>query len=104
MSLSTVVSIVNVFKVGGRSKPLKRGGARRRKLGEDDKLFIKELVDQDCQLTLKEIKQKLTSEKSVEVTEARISQVLQDFEYTVKLVERVPVGRNSVTTIERRKE
>jgi transposase len=103
-SESTIKSIVKVFKAEGRVQPKARGGAKNVKATADDRAYVAAMVDANCQIKLRDIKTRLLDDRSVELSEGRISQMLGDLEYTVKRASIVPEARNNPSTLERRTE
>ena len=77
-----------------------KGGARYSKVDDEMRNFIKEKVDQNCQITLTKIKEDLERrypEKS-KISTVTIMRVLDCYLYTVKKTELLSVNRNSLTT------
>ena len=52
----TVAGIIKQYKRDGRISSLPRGGIRNSKLNEQQKDLIKSWIDEDCSLSLKNVK------------------------------------------------
>ena len=98
----TVNEIIKLFTREGRILPKKRGGNRRTILSLEDKSYIRELVDANPALTLKDIIEKISRERQVTVDVNTVDRCLKDFHYTLKQLVLVPLRRNTLETIKKR--
>ena len=71
----TVNGIIKLFTREGRILPKKRGGNRRTILSLEDKSYIRELVDANPALTLKDIVEKISEERQVTVDDNTVDVV-----------------------------
>ncbi|KAF7682982.1 hypothetical protein CDIK_4464, partial [Cucumispora dikerogammari] len=94
--------IIKLFTREGRILPKKRGGNRRTILSLEDKSYIRELVDANPALTLKDIIEKISGERQVTVDVNTVDRCLKDFHYTLKQLVLVPLRRNTLETIKKR--
>ncbi|KAF7696428.1 hypothetical protein CDIK_1893, partial [Cucumispora dikerogammari] len=99
---STIHEIIKLFHTEGRILTKKRGGDYRTKLSEENKLYIRGLVDNDPTLTLRAIVEQLFSEKNIRVDDNTVARCLSGFHYTLKQLISIPDRRNSTDTIEKR--
>lgn len=90
MSYSSVNKIYAEYCKSGRTEKLKVGGRKPKKLSDDQILFIKDLLIEDCSLTLKAIKQSILSEFSISICEATISKYVKSFNYSIKRISKIP--------------
>ena len=79
-----VNTIVKRFEKTGLVLPSKRGGNRQSKLSLGVKISLHHHVDEECTLTLPNLKTWLASEHSVDVSTSTIHRVLRKFDYTLK--------------------
>lgn len=94
-----VYRAIKIFDTEGRDEKKITGGLKNRKLSQEHNDFIMDLVDEDCSITLKEIKRKLNERFQLQVCISTISNVLGDFMYSFKRVHLVPIRRNCINTI-----
>ncbi|KII69998.1 hypothetical protein RF11_02307 [Thelohanellus kitauei] len=76
--------------------------AQSKKLTQEQNDYILDLVDEDCSITLKELKIKLHERFGIQVCITTISKSLGDFLYSFKRVHMIPKRRNGVQTINSR--
>ncbi|XP_065642271.1 uncharacterized protein LOC136073909 [Hydra vulgaris] len=62
---TTIYSIIKKYKNGLPIERQLKGGSRNKKLPEESKVLIKNWIDDDCGITLKEIKERLFEQKSI---------------------------------------
>ena len=103
LKYQTVNIIVKRFEKTGLVLPRKRGGDRQSKLSLDVKISLLHHVDEECTLTLPNLKTWLASEHRVDVSTSTIHRGLRKFHYTLKRVTPVPEHRNCPRTIALRK-
>lgn len=82
----------------------KKGGDRRSKLNDDHKSFIRDLVDNDCTITLEAIARKLRESHAISVTKQTVSNCLGSFHYSLKRIAIVPEARNSDEVLTKRQK
>jgi len=99
---TNISSIVSKFFKTGEAEPRSRGGNRRGKLTIEQKESICGWIDENCLLTLKDIKKRVQEELNLLVSESTIDRCLKSFHYTVKNILPIPVARNTERTIEAR--
>ena len=68
---------------------LPRGGPRTKKLTDDQILEIQSWIDEDCTITLSEIKGRILWDMLIEVSESTVSNYIKSFHYTFKRVARI---------------
>ena len=86
LKYQTVNTIIKRFEKTGLVLPSKRGGDRQSKLSLEVQISLLHLVDEDCTLTLPNLKSWLASEHSVDVSTYTSHRVLRKFHYTLKRV------------------
>lgn len=99
--ISTVRNILNIFKNTGRMCIIRKGGCKNKKLMDDQKNFIMELVNDDCTITLREIQNKIFNKYSINVAQSTIHYCLKSMHYSLKTISLIPTRRNdeqSITT------
>ena len=98
----TVAAIIRKFNRTGVVAANARGGDRRSKLDSEIKKAVCDCVDNDCLVTLKELKERIHSTYSLSVSTSCIDRCLRAFHYTIKRVDSIPAARNRESTIESR--
>lgn len=78
----------------GLTECLKKGGNKREILNAEQKAFVQSLVDFDCQITLKVIKNKIFEKYGLNVSQQTVSKILNDFNYSLKNSSVLPERRN----------
>lgn len=101
---STVGRIINKFNITGSAEMVKKGGDRRSILTNEHKDFIKKHIDDDCTITIKSIINLLQLNFGICVSRNTVSKAISDFHYTMKKISIVPIARNSIENIEKRKK
>ncbi|XP_015782284.1 uncharacterized protein LOC107360179 [Tetranychus urticae] len=97
----TYESIERVWIKENRVTKKKKGGTVP-KLNDSDKILIKEWLDENISLTLKDLVNKIRVELNKNVSQATVDRAIKGFHYSVKRVSLVPERRNDATTIEKR--
>lgn len=97
-----VYRVIKAYEENGRQTSRKRGGAKPKCLTDEHIDYINDLIDEDCSITLKQIKAKLSANKQVDVSESSISKQIKAFNYSFKRVGLVPERRNADDVIENR--
>jgi transposase len=99
---STVNGVIKIYQKENRITGKKRGGVQTKKLTEGHQDQIRRWVDEDCSLTLRQLKTRCLDQLQVSVSETTINRCLYAFHYSVKRVHLLPVRRNIEETIEQR--
>ena len=86
----------------GSTSRKKRGGNKRSLVAREQKDKICEWVDEECTLTLNELKERVSTELGAIVSKSTIDRCLKKFHYSLKKVSIVPARRNIDTTIDDR--
>ena len=102
LNYHTVHSIVSKFLKYGNADRKKTGGNRKQIFTPELKEALLRRVDADCTTTLKQLKEWLKIEHSVEVSITTINRTLKNFHYSLKNVTTVPEKRNCTTTLGKR--
>ena len=84
--------------------PLKKGGDKRSIFRDVHKQFIKDLINDDCTISLKVISEKLLENFNIKASKQCISDTISNFNYSMKCITVVPQARNSPQNIEKRYE
>lgn len=103
VNYDTVRSMYRTYKKNGLMEK-KTTGRRQPILTEEQKERICDWVDEDCSLTLLQLKNKCFEEMNITVSISTIERALKSFHYTIKRVHRIPLSRNSPAVIESRFE
>ena len=77
-----------------------RGGDLHSKLDSKMKKAVCNWVDNDCLVTLKELKERIQSTYNLSVSISFIDRCLRPFHYTIKRVDSILAARNRESTIE----
>ena len=99
---TTILSIITKYRKNEEIERKQRGGVRRKSLTEEDKNFIMNLIDNDCGITLRRLKERCESERGVLVSQSTLKRCIDSFHYTMKRVHIIPERRNSACVIETR--
>lgn len=95
LKYTTVSSVIDVYTETGRIEKNTKNAGRKSKLTTKDKEKILEYIKEDCSIGLEEIRRRLEVERAVYVSTTTIGRVLDDFHYSFKRVQYVPVRRNA---------
>ena len=104
LARQSVSSIIKIFNETGRVYAKKRGGGNNKKLNAEHENFIKEEIDNNPTITLKELKNKLLEKHRINVSISTIGRRIGDFHYSLKSLTVIPERRNNPRTIEVRFE
>lgn len=104
IKVKTITSIIRRFKNTGQIFKKNQRAPRVKKLSEDDKNAVKNLIDNNSDVTLKEIKADLEVSRGKIVSLTTISKVINDFCYTLKRINYVCKRRNDEANIQLRYE
>ncbi|KAG0426065.1 hypothetical protein DMUE_5992, partial [Dictyocoela muelleri] len=96
---TTIYSIIKKYKNHEPIEKKQRGGQRRKSLSEQDKGAIRGWIDENCALTLKEIKSKIELERGVVVSQSTINRCISGFNYSMKRINIMPIKRNNMEVI-----
>ncbi|KAI5152181.1 hypothetical protein ENBRE01_2632 [Enteropsectra breve] len=80
---------------------LKRG-PRRKALNELQKNTIISWIDDDCGLTLAQLKRRCENEFNIHVSKSIINRCIGSFKYSLKRVSNIPIRRNDIDSINSR--
>ena len=86
----------------GNTQAARKGGDQKLKLSETQKSVITQWVDDDCLLTLNQLRAKVADMYNIQVSNSCIDRVLRNFHYTIKKVDTIPNARNRSSKIEQR--
>jgi len=98
---SAVRKIYKTFQMEGRVTK-KKTGKRRSKLSDEQKEKLCDWVDNDCQLTLKQLVAKCFEEWQIVLSPSTVDRALKHFHYSFKRVTLNPERRNNRDVIEKR--
>jgi len=101
VNYDTVRSIYRTYKKDGRFEK-KKTGHRRSLLSDQQKEQICDWVDEDCTLTLEQLKRKCLDEFNISLSISTVERALKAFHYTIKRVHRIPNRRNDPSVIQQR--
>jgi len=101
---TTINSIIKVYRETSRIHKLIRGGSKNCILNEEEKIWVKDLVDQNCSITLHSLKKKVHEMFQKSVSCSTLFNYLKDFHYTLKRISVIPEKRNNLETIELRRQ
>jgi len=102
INIRTVTSVLKIYKDSGRIVNNCKKSGRKRIFTNEVKTFIKEKIDQDCSRTLVQIQRDISEQKSLDVSLSTINRAIDDFEYSFKKVELIPVARNVEANVQKR--
>ncbi|KAI5151651.1 hypothetical protein ENBRE01_2287 [Enteropsectra breve] len=101
---TSVYSIIKNYK---DNKGIERGvkrGVRRKILTNEQEQLIKSWIDDNCSLTLSQIKNRCENDLGIIVSKSTIDRCIGSFNYILKRVSAIPVRKNDVDTISIRAE
>ncbi|XP_074604096.1 uncharacterized protein LOC141857502 [Brevipalpus obovatus] len=102
ISYRTVISIINIYKSSGRIEKNRVRVGRPETLTEQDKVFIKELLDENCTLPLEKIKSELLRKKLAHASIRTIGRAISSFNYSFKRTSAIPEAKNTGENIDKR--
>lgn len=102
----TIRKIVRDYLKDGKRKALPRGGSRPRKkaLDEGDVAFIKEMIDENCAITLEDMRARLFTARNKTVSTSTIGRAIDGFHYTFKRLDLVAERANDPELVAQRVE
>ena len=95
----SISRITKSYLETGSICPKTRGGDKKSILSPDDKLLICGWVDENCTLTLNELKIKLNATTGQDVSISTIDRSLKQYHYSLKRISVVPERRNCSNTL-----
>ncbi|KAI5154726.1 hypothetical protein ENBRE01_3451, partial [Enteropsectra breve] len=100
---TTVSSVLNVYNLTGRVNAEVRGGVRVKKITDEIRDSIRQWIDENCGLTLKELACKVEDKYGIAVSITTSNRTIGSFNYSFKRTSLIPERRNCPGTIETRK-
>lgn len=104
LNYSAVSKIIKNYQKTGVLNAKAKGGDNRSKLSQEQKMAIRCWVDENCLITLNEMRLRVIETFNLTVSCSTIDRCLKEFHYTVKQVVTIPKQRNSENTIQKRYE
>lgn len=104
LNYSAVSKIIKNYQKTGVLNAKAKGGDNRSKLSQEQKMAIRYWVDENCLITLNEMRLRVIETFNLTVSCSTIDRCLKEFHYTVKQVVTIPKQRNSENTIQKRYE
>ncbi|KAG0441551.1 Paired box protein Pax-2-A [Dictyocoela muelleri] len=101
---STVSRIIKRFVETGEISALVKGGNRRQKLTDIHNDAIREYLNENETLSLKEIQNKIKNQFNIRVDKSKINRSISNFYYSLKRLTLVPIRRNIQVNIDKRYE
>jgi transposase len=86
----TVVTIYKRYCKTGKIEIEKKCGGRTKKLNMKQTMFIKNLIDEDCTITLNGIKAEILAKENISISLTAISNYISNFHYSFKRINIVP--------------
>ena len=102
INYKTVWRIVNMFNKHNVSTSRPRGGDRKSKLSNQQKLEILGWIDENCLLRLKDICQLISEKFGFTVGKSTVERIVKGFHYNLKSTVSIPERRNCDSTLESR--
>lgn len=99
---TTVATIISAYNIKGQTSRLYSGGDHSSKLNANVKAKIRQWVDENATITLKNLKAKVFENFSLNVSTTTIYRTIKNFHYSLKKITIVPERRNFQSTIETR--
>lgn len=99
---TTIQSILRKYKTKGEINSSKKNCGRKKKISEDERIIIRDLIEEDCSVTLKKIQEKVFDVASKTVSVSLIHREITNFEFSFKRVQLIPERRNEMSNIETR--
>ena len=104
MYRTTVSLILKVYKEEQRTVTDVRNSGRKKSVTPEICTYIRNLIEEDCSITLNTMKIKILGEKGMSLSVVAIHRAIADFKYSFKRVVLIPEARNKEINIERRFE
>ena len=99
----SVYKIINTYKTENRVDAKLKGGSRNKKLNEEEIIYIKQMIDEDCTFTLRNLQSLIIQKFDKPVLIVSISNAIKGFSYSFKRISLIPERRNNEENIEVRK-
>ena len=99
----TFRSIIRCFLLENRREK-KNKGHRQKILKPEQVTELLSMINEDCELTLSELKEKFSEKFGFTVSESTIHRSLGDFHYSLKRLSPVPIARNSPENLLKRQD
>lgn len=99
---STVRSIIEKYQEGKDVHRKLKGGLRRKSLSASDTDQLQSWIEDDCTITLAQLKRKFEEELSIQVGKSTLARYIFNFNFTWKRTSLIPIRRNDQDTIEAR--
>jgi transposase len=80
----------------------RKGGNKSEKHSDEKKFFLKELIDEDCTLSLKQMCNAVNEKFYVEISKSTAARIVEGFNYCLKNLQRIPVARTDDNILEMR--
>jgi len=81
---STVCTIYSQFLLTNKLNKGKKGCSKPKKLTDSQVAFLKQCINENCSLTLKELRMKILDEFAISISEPTISKYIQGFNFSMK--------------------
>jgi transposase len=98
----TVDRIIAAYITEGRVEAKPRGGCRPKTLTTEHEKAIRKYISQDCSITLERIVQRLFEDFGIVIAKSTVDRRIDEFNFTIKRVRRLPEKRNDKDVIEKR--
>ena len=99
---TTIHEIIRVYTRENRIEKKLRGGVRNQKISEIQRVKIQEWIDDNCSITLANIKERLFEEFNITVSVQTVSKCIADFNYSFKRTQIQPARRNDEENLDAR--
>lgn len=100
---TTVHEVIKSYMKNGSSEKLTRGRPQYSKLNSEQIETIKGWIDENCTISLRKIKEKCLLEFNVSVSITTVAKYIDDFCYSLKRVQLIPLRRNDLQSLNDRK-
>ena len=104
LNYKTVATILRLYKNTGRIIAKKTRIQRLKKIDGIARQLILDMVETDCSVTLKALKNCLQTELNINVSASTIEREFKNLHYTFKRVQLIPEARNTEQNIQKRFE
>lgn len=104
LNYHSVNSIIRVYKSTRRIQSIKKRLPKTKKITAEIEKFIKEKIEVDVSVTLRQLKNDILIEKDIQLSMSTINRAIKEFNYTFKKVSLIPERRNAEQNVEKRFE
>ena len=94
--------IIKKYNATWQIAAAKRGGTCIKMLSQDAVESIRTWIDEDCAITLKALAQKVFERHGVHFSISTIAREVKGFNYSLKMLQKIPEKRHTTATIEER--